>query len=204
MRAASRRRRAQSVSVCPDAVPAGRWASVKPCSMPSGPAAYHSRMPERASDTRLPLAVTASAAPKPARDSESVLPPVRRRLGSPPRKSARTPPPARPHPEPVRRAAKARLSAAIVEDMTDCAWSGNDCSRLRPALVAGAVGPLVAGSGRCVANASASAASPANPSAASAARTSNSLIPGICVPRSLRSSVLILAGVAENFQAPWC
>ncbi len=104
----------------------------------------------------------------------------------------------------MRRAAKARLSAAMVEEITDCAWRGSDWSRLRPVLLACAAGPLGAGIGRCVVMATVSAASPANPSAASAARKSISLIPGIPVPRSLRSAFLILAGDVENFQSPWC
>ena len=88
--------------------------------MPSGPAAYHSRMPGRVSVTRLPCAVTEVGAGTPASDSDSV-PPAVRITGAPERKSARTPPPLRPHPEAVRRAVNARLSAAMVEEITDCA-----------------------------------------------------------------------------------
>ena len=59
--------RARSLSSCSASVtgplPAGRRASVKPCSIPNGPAAYHSVSPARSSETR--FAFAASVAPRP-------------------------------------------------------------------------------------------------------------------------------------------
>ncbi len=127
-------------------LPAGRRASVKPCSMPIGPATYHSCRPDRCSVTRLPRAVT-DVIGEPASDSDSVPRAVRSRAGPSPN-VALTPPPVNRQPAAECRALKRLSDAPSVAEIADWAAGGSDCTPCTPSAGAGTVkvdGPPMAG-----------------------------------------------------------